>query len=103
MHNFGKNTRGFLKLVMPLSKSQVASVMAGISGFLVAVWPQVISNWATIEPQVKTTLQAHWFDHHPVLKSLIMAVAFGITMYARSLSSKKSGIPGQAKTSAQVE
>jgi len=81
-----------------LSPSQVASITAGITGIAVTIWPQIIANWATIEPGIQTALKAHWFDHHPILKGTIVAAAFLITMYARSLAPNKSGIPGQDKT-----
>jgi hypothetical protein len=78
---------------MKFTKSQIASMVAAAIGFVVA-------NWDQIEPEVGPILQRQWFIQHPGVREIIVAVVFLITLYARSLHPKLSGVPqGQGNSS----
>jgi hypothetical protein len=71
-----------------LSKSQIASLIAGATGFIVA-------NWSSISPEISNQLQSSWFAHHTGVRALVVGACFLVTLYARSIHGAKSGLPGQ--------
>lgn len=73
------------------TKGQITSAIAAVTG-------AVMVSWDFIKPELTTIMKNTWFDHHPMVRAMVVIAALVIAALCRSLLPSKSGIPGQDKT-----